>query len=97
MAIPPALGAGYRGFESRRSDNGSGYWRNNMKIGSKVKISNLSEKKKMSSYLPGGENYIATIGMTGVIVYKNYDNTVAIVKLKNGKELPYNVSEIEEI
>ena len=68
-----------------------------MKIGSRVKVANLSEKKKMSSYLPGGENYIATTGKTGTVVYKNYDNTVAIVKFDNGKELPYNISEIEEI
>ena len=51
----------------------------------------------MSSYLPGGENYIATVGKTGTVVYKNYDNTVAIVKFNNGKELAYNVSEIEEV
>ena len=68
-----------------------------MRIGSKVKVVNLSEKKKMSSYLPGGENYIATVGKTGTVVYKNYDNTVAIVKFNNGKELAYNVSEIEEV
>ena len=68
-----------------------------MKIGSRVKVTNISEKKKMNSYLPGCENYIATVGKIGTVVYKNYVNTVAIVKFDNGKELPYKISEIEEI
>ena len=68
-----------------------------MRVGSKVRVSNLSNKKKESSCLPYCENYLATNGLIGTIVYKNYTNTTVIVKFDSGKELAYFIEELEEI
>lgn len=64
-----------------------------MNIGDTIKVINLTSRHMQSSNLPWGEKYIWYLNKKGEIVYKNLE--ICIVRFKDGKELPFNNTELE--
>lgn len=67
MAIPPALGAGYRGFESRRSDKSGDQ---DLKVGPRNKCSGRRTETpvKLTYLCVGG---VRTMGKTLIVGFEN--------------------------